>query len=390
MRRLWFLPFLILPMLLFGSCKRYPNKGRVKDTLHRLESLQPTPRSSAPELLMYVYGHGKFADMSPRKQSSEPLDALAFFTASTGFRGWVVMDTAPIVPRFVPRVDGRVIEHEPFFILGVLASIDAGLGYSITTATGEAPSVGSFFRAGIVEMSPEHFSASNEYQPGQNGNALGWFLVMLAEFGITQVNWENNQGQQLNIAPFLAIALSRPLDWGSTTGLDEHFGVADALYVHRVTVADANILKKGASKQERDPYAITLDGAWAGAQKRIDEVLDAAKKNQAKDGTFGPEWANGGAPKGNAAARARHTARVIAIASVALDDKQLREKWIAGAVRGLCELINDNFEAVSKDPYASGYAAHALRLYRARMPGGTPRKAKICKGRECSPFFSGM
>jgi hypothetical protein len=122
----------------------------------------------------------------------------------------------------------------------------------------------------------------------------------------------------------------------------------------------------------------------------VDEVLRVAEKNQAKDGTFGPEWAAGGAPRGNAAARARHTARIIAIATVTLDDKQFRAKWLANAVRGLCATIDKNFKAVSEDPFAAGYAAHALRLYRSRMPGGSPRNTKICKGRECSPFFSGM
>lgn len=354
------------------SCRGIPNKSKINKALERMDAAQPTMAEQPWKILLHIHGGGMFARVRDAGSDNQ-LDAVAYLTAQSGAQGWSVMRDDMVLPRILPQARGVTVEQHPNMFLGIMlhAGVDPIHQY-ITTTTGESPELRSFVSSMLVDLDPRDLGGE-QYIPGPGGNAMGWTLLALADAGLTEANWDMGPAGALNITNILPLVLDRPLDWGPTAGLDEHFGLARCVYVHRTAQA----------KDGKNPFDAKLSGIWIKAAARLETVAAAIKKNRRKDNTLDASWSGAGPGSDNPAVRARHTARAIAILSMTLPDKQLRESWIADSVAALTDLVTKHFSAVSKDPYALAYSAHALRLYRDRLENKKPRMPKICGPDDC-------
>lgn len=401
-----------------SSCRSYPNKSRVRKVLERYYQFKPNTQSTARDIMLDIFANGRYAQII----NSGPKDmfpAMSYVTGRAGMRGWAVMRTdVPAYPRFVEYAGKEPVETSPDMFIGILASAGLDTDYMIITTTGQSPTFRDYMDSSLVFKDPDAVRSHPEYVPGQNGNELGWTLVAIADFGSTELKWPykdikylnvtNDQGihtRLLSIADFLDVALSRPNGWGPSAGLDELYGIAEALHMHRFTIAKQKLTddilakKPNATYDEKDlllkekltPITVSaldlstvkLDGTWIAAQKRIDQVISLARKNQMNDGTFSSTWFANQAPEQNPVLRTRYTARMLDVLITSLPPKELSSQWMANAVKALCILMDGNKDDIRKDTLTMAYAVHALRLYDLRTPGGTPPE-NICDGKVCT------
>jgi hypothetical protein len=354
------------------SCRGIPNQSKINKALERIDAALPTMAEQPWEILLDIHGGGLFAKVRDISSDNQ-IDAVAYLTAQAGAQGWSVMRDDMFLPRILSQARGITVEQHPNMFLGIMLHAGADpIQQYITTATGESPELRSFVSSMLVDLDPRDLSGS-QYVPGPDGNAMGWTLLALADAGLTEANWEMGPAGRLNISNILPLVLDRPLNWGPTAGLDEHFGLARCVYVHRTAQA----------KDGKNPFDAKLTGIWTNAAARLDTVAAAIKKNRRKDNTLDASWSGAGPRSDAPAVRARHTARALAILCMTLPDKQLRESWISDTVSALTDLVTKDFDSVSKDPYAMAYSAHALRLYRDRLENKKPRMPKICGPEDC-------
>lgn len=356
-----------------ASCRRVPNQKKIDKTLARLDAAQPSVDEQPWRILLHIHGGGLFARLD-NPATGSPMDAVAFLAGQAGAQGWSVNRPDKALPMIMSKANGLTVEQHPNMFTGTLLHAGADpVKMYITTATGESPELREFVSSMLVDLDPDTLAADAEYIPGPQGNALGWTLLALADAGLTEASWDMGAAGRMNISRVLPAVLDRPLDWGPTAGLDEHFGLARCVFVHR----------RAQAKEGADPFGAALAGVWGQAARRLDSVVAAIKKSAEKDGLLDAGWSGAGRGGGAPAERVRHTARALAVLSMAMPEKQLREKWVANMAAALCDLVNKEFDAVSKDPYALAYSAHALRMYRGRLSGEAPRQPKICGMDDC-------
>ena len=359
------------------SCRKYPNAKNVDNALEQLEAAAPSMNDDPLKILLHIHGHGRFAKVV-NPMSGESTGAAAFLGSGAGARGWAVMRDDITLPEIVPIVQGATVDPYPDMFLAILvhAGVDPAQ-FTLTTTTGEAPSLRDYISSSLRDMDPLDLNDA-EYQPGPGGNALGWTLLMLADLGATEAYWDMGPAGRLSFQDLLPLAMERPLDWGACTGLDEHFGLARAVYVHRAAI----------KKDKQTEFDAPLTGEWGRAGARLDAVVATARKNQRKDGSFDAGWSGNAAGAANVADRARHTARMIAILCMTQPAKALSEPWVTEAVRALTGMVLTNIDLLKKEPYALNYSAHALRLYKGRMTGKMGDAPAPCQGAACSYMWT--
>ena len=380
---------LAIAALAVSACNRTPYGGRIREAVDTLAKSPPQTDAPPWRIVLHIFGQGKYAQLK-QKGTTKNFDALAFFSANAGPSGWVVLRDDIALPMFVNEIDGKPVEPQKHMFLGMLSDSGVNIGYDIGTATGEMRSLRSFLNSAMHDMDPSAMRAATEYKPREDNNALGWIMTTIANFGITEALWYIGTGDTTSMQELVSIAVQRPMTWGGSNGLDEHYGLARALYLHRKHVASENKKKnkknKG-SKLETEPFDVKLTGSWTEAAARLEKVVSAGQKNQRKDGTVTDQWSHSDKGKTDPANLALYTARWLDVVTLSLSKKQLKQKWVRNAVKALCRLAEENTAELEKNPYAAEYTAHALNLYFERMSRDNERIVRICKDAACNKYY---
>ncbi len=265
--------------------------------------------------------------------------------------------------------------HRNEFLADFLEADVEPLTSFVSDKKGSMPSMIEFTRRAMITLEPKAFSAKDDVILGPDGNELGWTLIVLAKAGQVTSSWLNVYERQVTMEEVLSVALSRPIEWGSYSGLIEQMGIARALRAYKIYKLNEDIAAYNAEKQKKKSglgapptlETVVASGKWYDAEKHTKRVVKIMKKNQNDDGSFSKLWYRKKAAPANAEETILYTGQALDFLAVALDDKEIREPWVRKAAMATAKAINNNRYQLDGKNWAAMHAMHALRAYMDRL-----------------------
>ncbi len=279
-------------------------------------------------------------------------------------------------PYFTDKTtDGRIVqEHRDQVVADLMtAQIDPFTGF--VTPDGDDVEIKRFLLRSMAKIDLDKLKSGDKVIPGANGNELGWTLIAFSLASLTISEWNNEKEDLVKFDDLMKIALGRPVEWGSYSGLMEQRGIAVALseykryrFAEQTALYEASKKKKNGkrmSKPSKDK--IELKGVWKEAQKHVDGVIALMKKNQAEDGSFSDKWYSKKSVPKDVEQQVLYTGMALDYLMAALDEDGLNEPWVAKTVKILSRRVVKNRFFLYEKPWALTHAAHALQQYSVRV-----------------------
>jgi hypothetical protein len=276
---------------------------------------------------------------------------------------------------FAAKAGGKEGEfHRNEFLADFLAA-GTDVLTSFVTESGDTPNLNDFTRRAMITTEPSAFSPNDALITGPDGNELGWTLMAFSKANQLTSAWVNINGNNVTIEDLLRVSLSRPVNWGSYSGLIEQLGIAAALREYKIYKLNEEITSYDAEKKKgkRDlgpsPAldSVVVSGIWHHARKHVDAVAKILKKNQNSDGSFSKRWFEKKEKVVKEEERILYTGHALDFLAVALDDKQIREDWVRRAANAAADAIIYNRYDLDGKNWAVAHAVHALRTYSDRL-----------------------
>jgi hypothetical protein len=175
------------------------------------------------------------------------------------------------LPRF-PRTDGQFVgEGHPNQFLAMLTGSGVPLSQPVVLIDGATFTLSDILEHAKLHVRPSQIATVPPATAFEN-HELGWTIGLLADTVGTDANWKNTWDEDVSVEQLVAIAVQRPIGWGSCGGTHELFGLARALRARRAVHDD-------------------LSGVWEQLARYLDEAMARARAAQHPDGSFDYEWA---------------------------------------------------------------------------------------------------
>ncbi len=186
-----------------------------------------------------------------------------------------------------------------------------------------------------------------------DGMEASWTLMAFATYLPLDVEWQAKDGTTWTISRIVEMEAAQNLDESACGGTHRMYGLAVAL----------NRYLRDGGKVDPDG-----DGPWDKAQRKVDEAIVAARRNQQPDGSFSTNYFARPATSPEIATRIGASGHTLEFLTVALSDEQLKQPWVARAAINMVESL-ERTRKFDLECGALYHAAHGLELYRARRFG---------------------
>lgn len=190
-----------------------------------------------------------------------------------------------------------------------------------------------------------------------DGKECSWTLIGFTHYLPLDARWTARDGSEWTIERIMAMEADQDLVSSACGGSHRLIGMTMALDRYR-----------------RKHPGGELSGGWLAARERIDDAIETARRYQQPSGAFSVKYFE---RPGNSPDLAKHlgsTGHTLEFLSLALDENQLREPWVARSVVRLCEFF-DQTKDLELECGALYHAAHGLVLYRNRRFGARAQPA---------------
>ena len=176
-----------------------------------------------------------------------------------------------------------------------------------------------------------------------------WTLIGLTAYRGTTHFWTARDGRTWSIEQLVASELERDLRSSACGGTHRMIGMAMALNRHR---------QNGGR----------LTGTWADVDRRIADVIAAARQHQNGDGSFSSAYFHRPGWTPDLAEVLSTTGHTLEMLAIAADDATLAEPWVERAALRLCEVLELTAN-VELECGALYHALHGLVVYHQRRFG---------------------
>lgn len=201
------------------------------------------------------------------------------------------------------------------------------------------------------------------------GQEATWTLMGLSTYLPLDAVWKSKTGEEWTLERLLGMEAAQSLAESACGGSHRLYALSVALNRH---------LNEGGA----------LEAGWKAADEKIQAAIDAAHRYQQPDGGFSVNFFQRSATSPDIGTRINTTGHVLEFLTVAADDEQLGEPWVAKAANYLCNLL---LQTKDLDLECGGlyHAAHGLQLYRLRRFGGVGEADEIVIEQPTSQVASG-
>lgn len=290
-----------------------------------------------------VHGIMAFEDQATVVDGStgKRIDAIDFLLRQATYEGHRLfreIDGVVTLPEGTEE-KGLVETHRDQFLM---ALANAGVSPETEALTDEG---GRVSVAELVQLSKQGFRIDQE---------LGWTLVALSTYLQAGERWANDQGEELSLTDLVERAIYRDPRMETEGGHHHLYGVAYAVDRHQRTGGG------GSAK------------IWLKARFYLDNFIEHVKAYQQDDGAFSAAGFRGSKAPSSPEIDLQETGHGLEWLVISLPPEELGAPWVRRAVSHLCDVLESN-PLDRFHPGALYHAAHALRLYRARIsPVGDP------------------
>ncbi len=186
-----------------------------------------------------------------------------------------------------------------------------------------------------------------------DGKEFSWTLIALSHYLPTDSTWTAADGTVWSMERIMAQEARQDLAESACGGTHRLIGMTMALERYRQEYPDKPLV-----------------GGWLAGQNKIDDALELAQQNQLKNGAFSVSFFARSSNSPDLAMHLWASGHTLEFLSLALDDAEIREPWVARAVVSLCELLKAT-RGVDLECGALYHAIHGLVLYRAKRFGAS-------------------
>lgn len=174
------------------------------------------------------------------------------------------------LPHF-PRTDGQFIaQGHPDQFLALLTGAGVPLSHPILLRDGSRHTIADAVENAKLDLRPKQILVDPPESAFED-HELGWSIALIANATGTDASWKNQWGEDVSLEDLIAIAVERPVGWGSCAGTHELFGLARAMQVHRSTHSE-------------------IRGVWARLDRYLQDAKERARASQHADGSFDYNW----------------------------------------------------------------------------------------------------
>lgn len=181
------------------------------------------------------------------------------------------------------------------------------------------------------------------------GMEATWTLMGASTYLPLDARWTAKNGEEWTIDRIVAQEAAEDLNESPCGGTHRMYGLALAMN---------HYLSQGNQPQ----------GAWLDAEKKIQQAIADARRNQQPNGLFSTSYFARAGSSPDIAVQMSTSGHVFEFLAMAMSDEQLQEPWMTRAANALCELFEETRD-MSVECASLYHAAHGLVLYRMRRFG---------------------
>jgi hypothetical protein len=178
---------------------------------------------------------------------------------------------------------------------------------------------------------------------------LSWAILIIGEYYGTDISWTNAKNEMLAFEDIVRYELGQPIDTAACGGTHRLFGLTWVYHRH---------LQKGGKTA----------GVWQEVAAKIDDYKKKAFEYKNRDGSFSTNYVSSPGQAKETGMRIGSTGHVLEWLALAMNDQELKSRWMQDAADALVKMILDN----RADPIEGGalyHAAHGLHIYYNRLFG---------------------
>lgn len=202
-------------------------------------------------------------------------------------------------------------------------------------------------RCGDEIFSVEDLARQAQYDVPYNVlDEFSWTLIALTHYFPQESTWTAAEDLELDWEILVEQEIAQDIDYSPCGGTHRLAGLVRALSAkERLGLPDSDV--------------------WAEAQAIVNDNFETVKTYRASDGRLSSLYFTGAGKVADLAGELASSGHLFEFVSLAADDDQIQEPWIAEAANHLCELI-ERTESLDLDCGALYHALHGLKLYRER------------------------
>ena len=176
-----------------------------------------------------------------------------------------------------------------------------------------------------------------------------WTVIGLSLYFGSDVQWKAADGETWSIERLIQIELEQDLNTSACGGTHRMIGIAMAFNNH---------IHSGGK----------VEGVWAAAERRMDQVIEFVKQTQNPDGSFSANYFSRAGTTADSATALSTTGHILEFLTLSLTQEQLQEPWVSRAAHFMCNEF-EKLNPLSPECGALYHAAHGLVVYRQRIYG---------------------
>jgi len=188
------------------------------------------------------------------------------------------------------------------------------------------------------------------------GKECSWTLIGLSTYLPIDASWQARDGSTWSLERIMGMEADQDLTESACGGTHRLIGMTMAL----------KRFEDAKTKATGTPPPLT--GGWLAAQQKIRQAVELARRYQLPDGAFSIRYFQRSADTPDMATHLGASGHTLEFLSLALDDQQLRQRWVTRGAVNLCGLL-EKTEDLDLECGALYHAIHGLALYRQRRFG---------------------